>query len=118
MKKFSKYLFTFLVGAGLATGVIFVSHPNVVLAQHLGTQDWTLQTFEKINSELPRIVGDRSLLIAVVPCSSGYEIIGTDLSVFSLFRRPWERPLRLIDARMTALRSEAEAEQAVTPNGP
>lgn len=111
MKQLAKYLLVFLLGAGFAFGVVSVTHPNVVIAlregQH-GSSPWSLNTFEQINRELPGIIEDRSLSLAVIPSSWGYEIIGTDGSVFGFFRRTWDRPLRLIDARMAELRSEAQ----------
>ena len=107
MKQLGKYLVAFLIGAGFALGTIKVTNHNVVIAQRAGSHgSWTLDAFEDINQELPGIIGDQSLSVAVIPTSSGYEITGTDLSVFGFFRRPWDRPLRMIDARMVKLRNE------------
>ena len=122
MKQLAKYLLAFLLGSGFALGIVSFTHPNIVIAIREGlhgSSPWSLESFEKINRELPDIVGDRSRSLAVIPRNSGYEITGADLSLFGYFRRTWDRPLELIDTRMTELRNEEQkAEQVVPPNGP
>ncbi len=128
MKTFCKYFLTFALGAALSALVISIFLPGTVQRNRgvwgSSNLEWTQDAFEKINSELPQLVGDPNLTIAVYPASSGrsYNVIGFDRRLIARFRMTnWDAPFDKIDARMDELliqNNKQNKSEMATPRKP
>lgn len=113
MKTFCKYFLSFALGAALSAFTISIFIPGTVQTHRgffgSGGMQWTQDSFETINSELPQLVDSPYLTFAVVPASSGraYNVIGFDTRLVARFRPTnWDVPLAKINARMDDLLDE------------
>ena len=88
---------------------------------------WSLETFEKINSELPQLVDSVYLQFAVIPMSSGsgYQVVGFDTRLRARFELTdwdeWESALSKIDSRMSTIQIETKKQnksEMATPRKP
>ena len=108
--KLVKYGVALIAGAAIAALVISWYMPPVMHASRgeVGgtSSSWSFEAFETINQEIPEIVKDREIFMAVVPSSMGYDVIASDGRLRARFGfASLEEPLRRIDARMESLKN-------------
>jgi hypothetical protein len=124
MNQTIKHMLSFLGGAVAATIVtsLFLP-PRLVSSQSvLGelAPVWSLEAFEKINGEMPKLLEDPNITMTVIPTlgGNGYQVFASDVKLRARFGfASWDPYLERVKERMEQLRdNKQEAEQAAPSN--